>query len=324
MSASTASPAGGAGPELGSLRCMVLGGGGFIGTNLCRSLVGRCERVGAFGRRQSYPEALAEVEWYSGDFGDTTSLAAAVDGFDVVFHLVNSTTPATSNIDKLADLRTSVEPTLNLLEICRQQGVRRVVFVSSGGTVYGIPDAVPTPETAPTWPIAAYGVAKLTIERYLHLYGYLHGLDHRILRVANPYGPYQLAAKNQGVIAAFLRRALAGRQLEVWGDGSVARDYVYIDDVVEALQLAAVHQGEGRVFNVGSGEARSLNDVLAAIRAVVPGELDVAWRPGRPLDVPVSALDCTRAREELGWIPRTQFEEGLRRTLDWLKERPSP
>lgn len=305
--------------NLSRMRCAVLGAGGFIGTNLCRALVGRVDSLRAFGRRQSFPEALRGCDWMPGDFADSTCMAAAVAGCDVVFHLVNATTPASANVDKVADLNANVASTLHLLDACRETGVRRIVFVSSGGTIYGIPDQVPTPETAPTNPITGYGISKLAIEKYLGLYEHLYGLEYRVLRVANPFGPYQTALKNQGVIAAFVRRALAGKPIEVWGDGSVTRDYVYIDDVVEALMLAATHDGSGRIFNIGSGEGRSLNDIVASISKLLAVEIPVDRRPARPVDVPVNILDTTLAAKDLNWRPHTVFEEGLGSTISWMK-----
>ena len=305
--------------NLSRMRCAVLGAGGFIGTNLCRALVGRVHSLRAFGRRQSFPEALRGCDWMPGDFADPTCTAAAVAGCDVVFHLVNATTPASANVDKVADLNANVVSTLHLLDACRSSGVRRVVFVSSGGTIYGVPEQVPTPETSPTNPITAYGISKLTIEKYLALYEYLYGLEYRVLRVGNPFGPFQTALKNQGVIAAFVRRALSGKPIEIWGDGSVTRDYVYIDDVIEALILAATHDGSGRIFNIGSGEGRSLNDIAASISKLLEAVIPVDHRPGRPVDVPVSILDTTLATTYLDWRPRTVFEEGLSTTISWMK-----
>jgi UDP-glucose 4-epimerase len=303
-----------------SMRCVVLGGGGFIGTNLCRRLAGRVSALRAFGRRQSFPKALEGIDWFQGDFNDPSSIAAAIEGYDTVFHLISATTPAIANVDKIADLRSNVASTLHLLEACRAEGVDRVIFVSSGGTIYGIPQQFPTNEDAPCWPISAYGVSKLAIERYLYLFDYLHKLDYRVLRVSNPFGPYQFATKNQGVIAAFLKCAIAGQSLQVWGDGTVSRDYLYVDDVSQALELAAIHEGPDRIFNVGSGVARSLNEVIEAIRMITNVRLKVEYRKARLVDVPATALDITRAHFGLSWSPETDFTEGLRRTLAWMSD----
>ena len=304
--------------SLADTRCTVLGGGGFLGVHLCRRLVAAGAEVRAFGRRVRFPSALPDVDWIPGDLADTSTLAAALDGSDVVFHLVSSATPASANVDTAADVRANVAPTLELLDACRAAGVARVVFLSSGGTVYGVPEQVPIPETAPTDPITAYGVQKLAIEKYLHVHAHLHGLDYRVLRVANAYGPYQTALKNQGAVSAFARAALAGRPIEIWGDGSVTRDYVYADDVADACARAAAHVGPERIFNVGTGVGTSLSDLIAALARQLGRRPEVRLRSARPLDVPRNVLDVARARDALGWCPTTDLETGLARTLAWL------
>lgn len=307
---------------LSQSRCAILGGGGFIGTNLCRALNGRAAALRIFSRRLSFPNAVSGVEWIAGDFEQTDRLEEAVAGCDTVFHLLTATTPASSNLDMIGDLNANVAGTLRLLDACRAQGVRRVVYISSGGTIYGIPQQVPTPETATTSPITAYGVTKLAVEKYLHLYHHLYGLEYRVLRVANPFGPYQTAIKNQGVIAAFMRQALHGEPINVWGDGSVVRDYIYIDDVISAMLAAATHDGPSRVFNVGRGEGRSLIEIVEAIEAVSGLTIPARYGAARPIDVPRSILDITLARQELGWQPQHDFLSGMQLTWDWIRSLP--
>jgi UDP-glucose 4-epimerase len=304
-------------PQLSQMRCAVLGAGGFLGTNLCRELQPQVASVRAFGRRQSFPSALIGVEWIPGDFTEPTSVATAISGCDTVFHLVNATTPASANIDKLADLQSNVAPTLRLLEACREAGVKRVIFISSGGTIYGLPKQVPTPESAPTDPITAYGISKLAIEKYLGLYEYLHGLQYRVLRVANPFGPYQTALKSQGVIAAFMHQCASREPIHIWGDGSSVRDYVYVTDVVDAMLAAAQHQGPSRVFNIGGGQGRSLLDILDVIKRVSGTTPEIQFSPSRSVDIPRSILDISLASQELGWTPQTTFDEGMQRTWAW-------
>lgn len=303
------------------MSCVVLGGGGFVGTNLCRRLVASGARVRAFGRSRGFADALAGVEWRQGEFEDAGALTSAVASCDVVFHLIQATTPYSANLDIAGDFRHSVIPTLALLDICRKAAVKRVVFVSSGGTLYGAAKEIPTPETAPTDPITAYAIAKLTIEKFLALYEHLHGLSYRVLRVGNPFGPFQLATKGQGLIAMLLSRALGRQSTDIWGDGSVVRDYIFIDDVVDALQAAAVDLSAERIFNIGGGRGRSVRDVIAAVGAEVGEPVTIAWKPGRRIDVPVSTLSIERAREVLGWTPRTEFSEGLRQTVRWWRAR---
>jgi len=302
--------------------CVVLGGGGFIGTNLCRRLAASGHRVRAFGRRCLFPDDLQGVEWYQGDFTDAGSVAAAIGSFDIVFHLIHATMPQPANLDMAGDLQNNVVPSIALLDLCRRFAVKRVVFVSSGGMVYGCPQQIPTPETAPTTPICSYGISKLAIEKYLALYEYLHGLDYRVLRITNPFGPFQTALKDQGVIAALISRGLSGKPMEIWGDGSVIRDFVFVDDVVDALGKAAVGEdGSERIFNIGSGQGRSLREVIAAIESLLGTGLRIEWKPGRAIDVPVSVAAIGRAREGLDWSPTTSFESGLGKTIEWARRR---
>lgn len=301
--------------------CVVLGGGGFLGTNLCRRLASSGARVRAFGRRCPFPYELDGVEWRQGDLSDTARLTSAIESFDIVFHLVHTNVPQSANLDMAEDVRQNVIPSLALLEIARKLQVQRIVFVSSGGTIYGASKQVPTPETAPTDPIAAYGISKLAIEKYLALYEHMYGLSFRVLRVANPFGPFQLPTKNQGVIAALISRALDGQEIEIWGDGSVIRDYIFVEDVICALQRVAFDCGSLRIFNIGSGEGRSLCQVIAAIEAQLGAKLKVRQRKQRAFDVPISTLAIERAATALGWRPSIPFEVGLTRTIEWWRER---
>jgi UDP-glucose 4-epimerase len=303
---------------LSGLRCLVLGGGGFIGTNLCKALLPKVESLRGFGRRQAFPSALVGVDWFPGNFADSSALAAAVENCDIVFHLITTTTPFSSNVDKIADLESNVVSTLHLLDACREAQVKRVIFISSGGTVYGKHVPIPTSENAATDPIVSYGISKLVIEKYLELYRTLYGLDYQVLRVANPYGPYQTALKNQGVISAFLNKIMFNKTIEIWGDGSVIRDYIYIDDVVDALLLSASYHGKSRVLNIGSGVGHSLNDIVQTISVLMNKEISVKYVKARTSDVPASILNISLAQKELNWQPKTEFKEGLEKTIRWL------
>ncbi|WAH60327.1 NAD-dependent epimerase/dehydratase family protein [Pseudomonas silvicola] len=300
-------------------RCIILGASGFIGSRLCEVLGSKMPNLKAFGRNPLYPEAFKQCRWIEGDFSDVNQVSNAIADCDTVIHLVNATTPASANVNRVADLEANVVSTLNLLDACVNSGVKKVIFISSGGTVYGVPSVVPTPESAPNDPITAYGVSKLTIEKYLSLYHHLYGLDYCVLRVANPYGPYQTNKKNQGVIAAFFRHIIHDEPIDVWGDGSVVRDYVYIDDVVNAIELALFNSYKEKIFNIGSGRGVSIKEIIASLEAVVGSSIDVNYLPGRNMDVPVSVLDVSRASRDLGWAPKISFDEGIRNTFDWIK-----
>jgi len=304
-------------------RVAVIGAGGFLGTNLARFLASRVEDVRCYGRRRAFPEALQGLSWVTGELADAR-LAETVAGCDVVIHLASTSTPATADRDILADAEANVMGSLRLMEHCVAGRVGRLVFISSGGTIYGIPAAIPTPESAPTDPITAYGAAKLAVEKYLEIFRRRHGLDYRVLRVANVYGPYQTAEKGQGVVAAFLARALADQALEIWGDGQVVRDYVFASDVTEAIWAAMCHDGAHRVFNIGGGTGASVLQIAAAIEKLVGHPLQRRFHPPRPVDVPVSVLDHSLATSELQWTPFVSLDQGLARTMDWMTQYRTP
>lgn len=310
------------------MKVLVLGGGGFMGSFLCDRLLELGHSVRIFERPRVQPyrsfAAAERVEWMAGDFQSGADVAAAVAGCDAIYHLVSTTLPKGSNDDPIFDVESNLVGTLRLLECARRCAVRRVVFVSSGGTIYGAPRAVPIAEDDPHLPLVSYGITKLAIEKYLQLYHSLHGLDYIVLRVANSFGERQRADTGQGAIAVFVHRALTRQPIEIWGDGSVTRDYVYVLDVVDAFVRALDHHGEHRVFNIGSGRGVTLNQLLAAIEARVGWTLERRYLPSRPFDVPISVLDVSRAARELGWTPRFSLDAGLARTIEWARSSAPP
>jgi len=296
------------------MKCVLVGGAGFIGLHLAERLLAAGHTVRVFDLRDGDTPRHRDIEWVRGDFLDTGSVRGALAGCDAVFHLAWTTLPKSSNDDPAADVETNVVGTLRLLEAWR--GNRgKFVFVSSGGTVYGVPRTVPIAEDHPTQPISSYGITKLTIEKYLELYRVLHGLDYCVLRLANPFGERQRVETGQGAVTAFLHRARRGEPVEIWGDGRVVRDYIYIGDIADALARTLDYRGSRRVVNIGSGIGRDLNQLAAAIESVTGRRLERRYLPGRGFDVPANVLDISLARAELGWRPATSFEEGLARTL---------
>jgi UDP-glucose 4-epimerase len=303
------------------MRCLVTGGGGFLGSHLVERLVAEGHEVRALDIRPAPEHAPGSVEWLEGDFSHREVGMNAVAGCDVVFHLASTTIPKTATDDPVFDVNTNVAGSIGLMQAAVRHGIRRFVFISSGGTVYGIPQRVPIPEDHPTNPVNAYGIGKLAIEKYLGMYHHLHGLPHCVLRLANPFGPRQRPESAQGVVTTFLARVLRGEELQVWGDGSVERDYLYVADAVEAMRLAAASSYCGTV-NVGSGSRRSVKDVIAGIEAALGVRARVRYLPGRAFDVPSNVLDSTRAQEVLRWRTRTSFEEGLAATARYLRAAP--
>ena len=307
--------------ETEPMKCIVIGGGGFIGSHLSEALLAEGHKVTVFDRgRSANLEMLKQkgATFCLGDFFNIDDLQRALENQDVVFHLLSTTVPQTSNEDPVYDVETNVSGTLRLLNAARDTAVKKVIFASSGGTVYGIPQEIPIKETHPTDPTSSYGIGKLIIEKYLYMYSILYGLDYCILRIANAYGERQKPAATQGAIPVFLERALRNHEINVWGDGSVMRDYIFITDVSNALVKALAYSGEMKLFNIGSGHAHSLNDVIQVMEEVTGRPLRVKYTPGRSFDVPISVLDISRARSYLNWTPTINLLEGITRTYLWM------
>jgi len=291
---------------------VLLGGAGFIGRHLARRLL--AEGVPAVILDRQRPAALPGVEIEVGDFADPTALGRVLRPGRVVVHLAWSTLPATSNEDPAADLRDNVSGSLTLLNACCRAGVRRLLFFSSGGTVYGNARRVPLREDDPTDPICAYGVSKLAVEKYLALFHRLSGLDGIILRPSTAYGPDQDYRRGQGAVTAFTDLAARGEPITIWGDGNVVRDFLHVDDLVDATVRLMRHDpgpGGPRVFNVGTGQGTSLRELVTIIGRALGRQPAVQYAPPRGLDVETNVLDSTRLREATGWRPSVTLPEGI-------------
>jgi UDP-glucose 4-epimerase len=308
--------------SLAGIRCAVLGAGGFLGGALANELCARGATVHAYGRNSEGRAHDPRIVWTSAPFSDVSALARMLDGQQIVYHLIASSIPETSNRDPAGSLTDDVHATLKLLDLCKGSGVSKIVFPSSGGTVYGIPARVPTGESEPTNPISAYGINKLAIEKYLALYRHLHGIDYVVFRISNAYGPGQSPRKKQGVIASIIDRALRGLPIEVWGTGDVTRDFVHVDDIVSGLLLGTAYDGDCRIMNLGSGTGLSINGLLAEVQRVLDlPDLHVIRTPARAADVPVSTLDTSTIARELGWRPKVDLATGIAGTADWIRSR---
>jgi UDP-glucose 4-epimerase len=300
-------------------RSVVLGGSGFIGRHLVKYLAGRGQQVSVYCRNADFAYAqLGGVRVIRGDFVTGEGLREALEGVDHCYHLISTTIPSSASGDPLFDIDTNLKPTVRMLELSRSAGVKKVIFCSSGGTVYGIPKHIPIDEEQPLWPITPYGIIKAAIEKYLNMYFSLHGLEYAIARLSNPYGEGQ-RSKTQGAVTVFTDHALRDEEIEIWGDGTIVRDFMYIGDAVRGLVAVAGHKGRNHTFNIGSGEGRSLNELLKIIEKVVGRTPRVIFSPSRKFDVPVNVLSIARAKKELGWSPEVTLEQGIARTATWLR-----
>ncbi|MDW4549327.1 NAD-dependent epimerase/dehydratase family protein [Defluviimonas sp. D31] len=304
------------------MKALVIGGCGFIGSHVVDRLLADGHKVRSFNRRPEWSRPpLPGVDYQFGSLGDRMAVIEALTGVDIVFHLASSTFPGTAELNPQADVQDNLIAVLNLLDAMRGVGVRRIVYMSSGGTVYGIPEQVPTPETHPLRPQSSYGIVKVAIEQYLEHYRSKHGLSPLIIRGSNPYGPRQAHSGIQGVISTFLRRAKDDLPIEIWGDGSVVRDYVYVTDLADLCVRGGPSDVEG-VLNGGSGEGTSINEIVDVISNITGIDLNVIYKPARTIDVPTSVLDVSRARELLGWKSATSLQDGMMATWRWMQSLP--
>jgi UDP-glucose 4-epimerase len=306
---------------LSSQTYLVTGGTGFLG----RALVARLKSEGHMARLACGPGPLVACNLDA----PVEAWRAAVEGCSGVFHLAWATVPSTANADPLADLQTNVAGTLRLLEALRPLPKIPIMFVSSGGTVYGEAETLPLSEHHPLRPKTAYGVSKTASEHYALLYRRLWGLDTRIVRLSNPFGPGQDIRGRLGAASIFAARALAGERIEIWGDGSAIRDYIYVDDAISGL-LATMSAPRDRfgevdpVVNIGSGRGVSLRELISLLAHLLGKPIEVLYKPARDFDVSANVLDITRAGRLVGWSPKISLEEGLLRHITYLKQHQEP
>ncbi len=297
------------------MKIAVFGGGGFIGSAVVDRLLKDGHTIRIFERPRVVPyrrfSATEGVEWVTGDLMSNHDVAHVLDGIDIVVHLVSTTLPGSSNDDPVYDVQTNVVSTIQMLQAMVARKVGKIVFISSGGTIYGKPVALPINEDHPTNPLVSYGITKLAVEKYILMFQHLYGIKARILRVANPYGVRQRVDTGQGVVTAFVSKALRDESIEVWGDGRVVRDYLYIDDLAEAFARAVYYDGSHSVFNIGSGVGTDINSLLDAIESVLERPVSRHYKPGRAFDVPSNVLDITRAGKELDWQPGVPLLQGM-------------
>lgn len=300
------------------VRCCVIGGAGFIGAHVTRLLAGSGREVTVLGRRGQPDARLPDgVQYVSGDYGDPAVLQAVLRRVDAVIDLAYSTVPKTSFDDPVFDILSNLPASVQLLREAAAAGTRKVVLVSSGGTVYGIARSLPIREDHPTNPISPYGITKLTIEKYARMFEVTSGLPVVIVRPANAYGEGQHGFAGQGFIATAMHSIVRGQAVAIFGATGTVRDYVHVADVASGI-VAALDSGEGgEIYNIGTGEARSNLDVLGVVEplALAAGyELRTTTLPLRTFDVPANVLDSRKLSAVSGWMPSIDFAQGIQRS----------
>ncbi|HXH36661.1 MAG TPA: NAD-dependent epimerase/dehydratase family protein [Plantibacter sp.] len=302
-------------------RAVVIGANGFIGSHLVDALVADGHEVAAFdrfsgGREPSF--SSSGVELLRGEFLSRTDLDSAVRGRDLVFHFLSTTNPATAEADPTLDIRTNVAQTVELLESSAEAGVGHFYFASTGGAIYGPQGKASYAEQDRALPVSPYGIGKLTIEHYLHYFRTMHGLDSTSFRISNPYGTRQHPHKKQGLIPIALRQVVNGETTVRLGDGSMVRDYIYVTDAVQMITKVVGRDREHDLYNIGSGQGYSVNEVFDSLRRVTGIDFAIEDRPAPATFVDRVVLDIARYAEEFGEPSTIALDDGVRATYEEL------
>jgi UDP-glucose 4-epimerase len=289
-------------------------GAGFIGLNLVRRLVGAGTQVAVLDHNEVPADLAARVRWVRGEFADPDAVDEVIAGADVAFHLISSTVPGDEHVEVSRELSDNIFATLGFLESCDRLTVPRVVFASSS-SVYGLQERMPIPESAVTDPISSHGIQKLAIEKYLLFHRFHRGLDVRIARLSNPFGPGQRLYGRQGFVALTIGHLLNDEPILLRDGGRPVRDFLYIDDVTEALDRLASQDDAPSVVNIGSGTGHSLKDVVALVEEAIRRPVRAILGEARRADIPVSVLDVKLAMAGIGFRAAIPLRAGLLRTL---------
>lgn len=309
------------------MRYLILGGTGFIGRNLITSLLQKPENMVISFSRSIPSKGMTEQIKYkqnlsiiNGDF-KKIDFESITKNIDVVVHLISTTNPSNANYQ--IDMTENVLPTLQLLKACVKNSIKKFVFVSSGGTVYGRTDEVFINEEHPTNPICSYGIQKLIIEKYILLYYENHGLDYSIIRVSNPYGKYQEIASGVGAVSNFTLKSLNSEPITIYGDGKITRDYIYIDDVIKGINNIINSENATGIFNLGTGIATSLNEIIEILSEIVGNDIDVKYKNARSMDVDYNVLDIEKYSKIFNEHKMINLREGIILLINYYRESSS-
>jgi UDP-glucose 4-epimerase len=296
------------------MRIVLIGGNGFIGSSLANYLARMDYEVLVFDKifTSKFNEKIAT---FTGNFEKRDDLNAAIQSGDCVIHLAATSVPVNSGKDITGDIEHNVLPSVRLFEVCAVKGVDRLIYASSGGTIYGVPRYTPIDEFHPLNPNSVYGMNKLSIENYLRYFSDKYHFKSIVLRISNPYGPRQVPFRGQGVISTFLASVLLNKPIHVWGDGSAVRDYLYIDDLTMAFESAIKYSGQHRIFNIGSGIGYSINQIIENIQDLTHTKPLILFEQESDVEVHANILNNSLAKLELNWVPQMSLLDGLSKTL---------
>jgi len=299
------------------MNILIIGGTGFIGTHLVDALASLNHNIYVFGRHKSKYENT-NVKYIYGDFNDITSLNQILKDIDIVYHLLSSTVPATANLNPKFDIESNLVNTVNFLEKLEFLNIKKIIYISSGGTVYGNSKFQPINENHPLNPSGSYGIVKVAIENYIKYFSCKFKIPFLIIRPSNPYGPRQNYKGKQGVISSFLYNSISKKDLNIWGDGSNIRDYIYISDLVNFIIKSSFSKKTG-IFNVGFGNGSSVIDILNEVKQVTQSNPFINFIKTKNMDIDKVVLDISKAIKTFNWKPKISLSEGIKLHHDWLR-----
>jgi UDP-glucose 4-epimerase len=305
-------------------KVIIIGADGFIGSRLAKRLALSGVSVLAFdkfrnGISKNFLEFSDNLIMVPGNFLISDDLRKSLKGVDYVFHFVSLTTPGSSMNDPLVDIEKNIIGSVVLFDECVRAGVKRIIFASSGGSIYGNQGKDRYSENDPTEPISPYAISKLCIEKFLSYYRVHHGLDSLILRFSNPYGPFQNYLGGQGLIPIFLNRIKKGEPIEIFGDGKFVRDYIYIDDLIQMTQQIYDRAIAYSIYNIGSGIGKSVNEIIQVLESVTCIQAKKVFKTSRDIDVKSVVLDTNRIKSELGEFEMCSLEAGVLESWNWIQ-----
>jgi len=301
------------------MNILVVGGCGFIGSHIVDELIVAGHKVSVLDHvSEKFRPPLDGVKYYYENILSINHAQEAIKASDIVIHSASSTTPATSNLNPQADIDNNLTGMIRLLECMKQNNKKRILFLSSGGTVYGAPKVLPIPEDHALDPYCSYAVIKVAMEHYLKMYAHLHGFHTSIIRPANPYGPRQGYSDNQGVIANFTAKAIQNESLTLWGTGEEVRDFFHVNDLAN-LCVKVIETNSTGIFNAGSGNGHTIREVIHTLESIHGSPLKIHQEKRRAFDIPEVVLDIKSAENKLKWQPTIKLHEGMINYYHWLK-----
>lgn len=296
---------------------LVIGGNGFIGRNLCEYLLAKNEIISSFDLNIPENQAIG-INYISGDFFDSNILINLIQDHDIIFHCISTINPSNSITDYVRGYEMDFMQTIKLFDLIKGSN-KKVIFLSSGGTVYGDVEKMPITEETPTNPKNYYGCIKLAIENFIRTYNKVNRTHHLIARISNPYGPGQDSNKGVGFIDAAIKKGIKHQQIEVWGDGTIIRDYIYIEDVCRMLYTLSKYEGTEEVFNISANCGETQNEILSIVKKFLP-ELDVKYTKARSIDVKKVVL-CNKKINTLTGHKCISVKDGIKKYINYLEEK---